>query len=110
MTPKQAIYFEMLLRTMPHLRNVTTLSWWQRLRDRSAYFEAELIHNLAHSVFEPEFVDHDIWFLNIQARMYCERCSEALSPLYREQLERIRGLFAIVPEAYRDRLEWSGPQ
>ncbi len=32
--------------------------------------EAEFRHNLYVTILEPEFVDHDIWFLNDQARWF----------------------------------------
>jgi hypothetical protein len=109
MTPKQKIYQDMLRWTLPWLRNVATWSWWQRVRDRSAYYEAELVHNLYNSVFEPEVVEHDIWFLNFHARFYCERCSARISPLYAQHVELIRALFALVPPHLREKLEWQGP-
>ena len=110
MSPKQQIYQDMLSWTLPHLRNVASCPWWQRLRDRSAYYEAELVHNLHHSMFEPEFVDHDLWFLNAQARYYCEHCNARISYLYVQQVERIRALFALVPSHLRGKLKWQGPK
>ena len=110
MTPKQKIYQDMLFWTLPHLRNVATLGWWHRLRDRSVYFESDLVHNLPSSMFEPEFVEHDICFLNGQARRYCEQCSARISHLYVHQIERIRALFALVPPHLRGRLKWQGPE
>ena len=109
LSPKQMIYREMLHRTLPHLRNVSTWPWWHRLRDRSCYYEAELIHNLPVSLYEAEFVEQDEWFLNVQARGYCERCSALISYLYPLQVARIRELFALVPEHLRPKLQWSGP-
>ena len=109
MTQKQTIYREMLRWTLPHLRNVSTWPWWQRLSDRSAYFEAELIHNLPASMFEAEFVEHDIWFLNVQARAYYKECSSELSPLYVQQIQRIRELFTLVPNDLTSKLQWAGP-
>ena len=110
MTEKQRIYLEILERTLPWLRNVSTWSWWQRCRDRSVYHETALIHNLYVSLFEPEFVDHDISFLNSQARGYCEQCSKRVSPLYPEQVQRIKRLFALVPDRCKGQLSWSGPE
>jgi hypothetical protein len=109
MSRKQIIYREMLWWTLPHLRNISTHSWWRRLRDRSSYYEAELIHNLPVSMFEPEFVEHDIWFLNVQARAYVQGCNQAISHLYPQQVARIRELFALAPDSLRSKLEWSGP-
>lgn len=110
MTQKQIIYQEMFRWTLAHLRNASTWSWWRRLRDRSVYYESELIHNLPASMFDAEFGDHDIWFLNHQARSYCQSCSERLSWLYPQQVKRIRELFALIPTELRSKLEWPGPQ
>jgi hypothetical protein len=109
-TPKQVVYREMLHWTLPHLRNISTWPWWRRLCDRSAYFEAELIHNLPVSMLEPEFLEHDVWFLNVQARSYYQECSPELSDLYSVQVKRIRELFSLVPEEMRSKLQWSGPK
>jgi hypothetical protein len=110
MSPKQEIYREMLRLALPWIRNVNSWPWWRRMRDRSAFDEAELVHNLGESLFEPDFVEHDIWFLNHQARVYHDRCSPSRSPNYRHQLELIRGLFTLVPPPLQTRLNWSGPR
>jgi len=79
------------------------------LCDGSTYHEAELVHNLPVSMYEPDFLEHDVWFLNVRAKAYCQQCSAAASPLYPQQVERIRELFALVPEHLRPKLQWSGP-
>lgn len=109
LSPKQTIYREILHWTLPHLRNASTWRWWQRMRDRSSYYESELVHNLPVSMYEPDFVDHDVWFLNVQARAYCQQCSASASSLYPQQVERIRELFVLVPQHLRPKLQWSGP-
>lgn len=109
MTQKQIIYQAMLRRVLPHLRNVSTWSWWRRLRDRSTYFEAQLIHNIWPSLWDPDFVDHDVWFLNYEASLYCRECNPQLSPLYPEQVTLIRELFNLVPPELRSKLLWNGP-
>jgi hypothetical protein len=106
---KQEVYETMLRRALPHLRNVASQRWWRRVRDRSAYYEAELIHNLPNSMHQPEFVDHDIHFLNGQARWYCEKCNATLSSMYPQQVGLIRELFALVPPEMRSQLKWLGP-
>lgn len=68
------------------------------------------MHNLWPSLWEPEMTDHDIWFLNCQAKTYCEECNERLSPLYPENVNRIRELFGIVPEHFKSGLKWAGPK
>ncbi len=106
MSPKQQVYQEMLWWTLPHLRNVSTGSWWRRGKDKSAYFESELIHNLPVSMYEPEFTEHDIWFLNVQAQSYCKNCSASISPLYPSQVARIERLLALVPSHLVPKLQW----
>ncbi|MES2709142.1 MAG: hypothetical protein V4726_21275 [Verrucomicrobiota bacterium] len=109
LSPKQTIYREILHWTLPHLRNVSTWRWAQRLRDRSSYYEAELVHNLPVSMYEPDFVEPDVWFLNVQAKAYYEQCSAQKSVLYPGQVGRIRELFALVPPQLRLKLQWLGP-
>lgn len=61
-------------------------------RDTSCYFEAELIHNLTHTLLTSDFKDHDIWFLNNQAKYYFEKCNDDVSPNYNQQIEYIKWL------------------
>ena len=110
LSPKQVIYEELPFRTLPYLRNVSTWSWWRRLRDRSTYWEAQLIHNLTTKIFEPNFVEADVNFLNGPARYYCQKCSRKLAPLYPLQVESIQKLFALVPENLRGKLLWDSPR
>ncbi len=72
--------------------------------------EPELIHNLSESLLEPNFVEHDIWFLNHQARVYHDQSSPSRSPNYRRQLDLIGELFTMVSEPLRTRLSWGGPR
>jgi hypothetical protein len=106
---KQQLYCGMLRDVLPWLRNVQTWGWWSRLRDRSAWWDSELVHNLPVTLLERDFTDHDLWFLNVQARGYCQGCSPRLSPNYDSNVTAIRRLFAIVPADLRGRLKWSGP-
>ena len=110
MSPKQEIYREMLRLALPWIRNASSWPWWRRMRNRSAFDESELIHNLSEALFEPNFVEHDMWFLNHQARVYHDPCSPSRSPNYRRQLDLIGELFAMVPEPLRTRLSWGGPR
>jgi hypothetical protein len=57
----------------------------------------------------PEFSEHDLWFLNNQARDYFENCSDDISPNYIQHIEYIKELFKIVPENLRPKLVWRGP-
>ncbi|MGV3663369.1 MAG: hypothetical protein ACO1TE_24570 [Prosthecobacter sp.] len=78
MSPKQKIYRALLAGVLPYLRVMAGIPLWRRLlnprlwQEQSAYHEAELVHNLHPSLFEPEFERHDLWFLNWQARHYCD--------------------------------------
>lgn len=109
MSRKQEIYAEMLIFAIPIVRNIQTWPWWSRLRMADmCYQETELVHNLSYSILEPEFTDHDIWFLNVQARNYWHNGRKSYS--YSAQVRYIRELFELVPETMRDRLLWSGPQ
>jgi len=110
MSPKQEVYRDMLHWALPHLRNLSCGTWWQKTRDKSAYFDSELVHNLPVSLYEQGFVDHDIWFLNIQGRWYHDECNSRISPIYDRQIENLRMLFELVPPEMRSKLEWTGPE
>ncbi|MCW9000357.1 MAG: hypothetical protein OQK04_16730, partial [Kangiellaceae bacterium] len=43
------------------------------------------------------FTEHDIYFLNNQAKWYLENCNEKLSPLYTKNKKRIEALISMVP-------------
>jgi hypothetical protein len=109
MSEKQQIYRDMLRNILPWLRNVQTWTWWARLRDRSAQWDSELVHNIPVSILEPEFTEHDVWFLNVQARRYYQECSSRLSPNYDSNVDGIRRLCQLVPTDLRARMEWGGP-
>ena len=104
---KQEIYKEKMFISLPYIRNVQTWPWWHRLRDRTCYYEAELIHNLCYSILIPQFVAHDIHFLNYQARIYFDNCQKSAN--YAGHVDRIGELFKLVPEPMRSELKWSGP-
>src|SRR5882672_2895694 len=105
---KQEIYREFLFRSLPWVRNVQTWPWWHRLRrGKTCYYEVEFVHNLPQSILESEFVDHDAYFLNTQARMYFEHCKT--SPHYARHVALIRELVALLPDKQRALLTWNGP-
>lgn len=99
----------MLFWAVPHIRNVQTNSMLTKAFDKSCYEEAELVHNLHVSILEPEFIDHDIWFLNHQARSYMNRAEASKSPCFNAQRELIKELFSLVPDSMQSSLEWNGP-
>ncbi len=107
MSPKQEVYRELLRSALPYIRNQESLPFWRRWRDKTVYEEVELIHNLWPSLFEPEFAEHDLWFLNVQAQSYCQKAR--FSPLYVPHVALIRELFALVPDSLRSQLQWHGP-
>ncbi len=107
MSRKQEIYTELLFWSLPTIRNVQSGSFWSKARDKSCYYESELVHTLHTSILESEFVDNDIHFLNYQAKSYFENgtCSVA----YNAQIALINELFELVPENRKGNLLWQGP-
>jgi hypothetical protein len=106
---KQEIYREFLQFGLPYLRGVRYFRWWQMGRRRALYMEAEFLHNLYVTILEPEFVDHDIWFLNHQARKFLTHADPKHAVYYFHHQGLIRELFPLVPERLRGKLEWVGP-
>ncbi|EKM0148448.1 zinc ABC transporter substrate-binding protein [Cronobacter dublinensis] len=106
---KNDIYVKMLSLSLPYIRSIQSLDKEEKGRDMSCYYEAELVHNLMHSLLIAEFTEHDLWFLNNQAKYYFEECSEEISPNYNQQISYIRELFAMVPDSLRSKLFWTGP-
>ncbi|MXJ81341.1 zinc ABC transporter substrate-binding protein [Klebsiella michiganensis] len=106
---KNEIYVKMLSLVLPYIRNVQSLDKKEKGRDVSCYFEAELVHNLTHSLLISDFVDHDLWFLNNQAKYYFEKCSEDISPNYSQNVKYIALLFKMVPDELKPKLQWKGP-
>ena len=104
---KNEIYIKMLALSLPYIRNVQALN--KKEKDISCYFEVELIHNLSHTLLDPDFSEHDIWFLNYQAKDYYDKCNEDISPNYNQHLKYIRALFELVPERFKIKLSWNGP-
>jgi hypothetical protein len=109
MSRKQEIYRELLQFGLPYLRGVRHLRSWQAAHRRALYEEAEFLHNLPVSILEPEFVEHDVWFLNHQARRFLADADPRHAAPYYHHRGLIRELFALVPEPLRGKLEWSGP-
>lgn len=107
---KNEIYVKMLSLALPYIRNVQSLSAEEKGSDTSCYFEAELVHNLMHTLLASDFSEHDLWFLNNQAKFYFEKCSEDISPNYSQHIEYIKYLFGIIPTDLRVKLLWNGPE
>lgn len=106
---KNEIYVKMLSLTLPYIRCIQTLGKKEKGKDISCFFEAELVHNLTHTLLVSEFTDHDIWFLNHQAKYYYINCNSNISPNYSEQIKYIKELFRLVPQNLKVNLEWEGP-
>ena len=89
---------------LPQLRSRPTFAecFWRRSSRRQEL--AQLVHDLPVSILEPEFGDHDFWFLNVHARSFLQRCTG--DAMIRG---KIAALFRLVPEDLRDKLEWQGP-
>lgn len=109
MSRKQEIYQEMLFWAVPYIRNIQTHSFISKAFNKSCYEEAELVHNIHVSILEPEFIDHDIHFLNYQARSYFEQAESTGTPCFSAQCRLIAELFALVPVNMRGDLQWQGP-
>ena len=110
MSRKQEIYRELLQFGLPSFRAVRHLRWWQRARRQALYVEAEFLHNLYVTILEPEFVEHDIWFLNNQARWFLSHTDPKHVACYHHHERLIQELFALVPDGLREKLMWSGPE
>lgn len=106
---KNEIYVKILSLSLPYIRNIQSLDKVEKGRDMSCLFEAELIHNITHTLLTPDFMEHDIWFLNNQAKYYIEECNDDISPNYNQQIEYIKLLFGLVPDELSSKLNWKGP-
>lgn len=106
---KNDIYIKMLALALPYIRNIQTHSRKVKGNDISCYFEAELVHNLCHSILDENFQEHDIYFLNHQDKYYCENCDDIISLNYNQHLVYINKLFDMIPDNLKEKLIWSGP-
>ena len=109
MSRKQEIYQRLIILGLSYIRNVQTQGRCRRFFDISCYREAELIHNLSVSILEETFIEHDIHFLNFQARWYLETTNAKICQNYEINKNFIKELFQIVPEHLKHKLEWAGP-
>ena len=119
MSRKQEIYRDILSWALPSARN--TFSWYRQIKPivvlwpksqrylAAQYRLAEFVHNIYVSLLKEEFTDHDIWFLNHQARNYYESGGE-FDAHFDMFCHYIQQLFAEVPAEQRDKLNWQGPQ
>lgn len=75
----------------------------------SQYQVAEFVHNLYVSILDKKFTQHDIHFLNVQARAFFEGNDDTCLH-YSLFAYYIQELFKEVPEHRRHELDWDGPQ
>ena len=116
MSRKQEIYKDILSSALPSARNCLSqfrrprlfvlLSPKQQKWLRYQYELAEFVHNLYVSLLEEDFTNHDIHFLNYQARSFFKRHGND-EPVYAYYIQE---LFKEVPEQMRDKLMWAGPE
>jgi hypothetical protein len=109
MSQKQIVYREILKRGLPYLRKVFSLQGGNVEAKEALSAELEFIHNIPISILDPDFIEHDLWFLNHQAKTFFSSPLAKYSPNYNVYVALIRTLFDEVPSEYRNRLSWSGP-
>ena len=93
--------------SLPISRNVLSHTFVFGKHRRAAFEIAQLTHDLYVSILDPEFGDHDFWFLNVHAKRFCEDAEEY--GYYPEIQKLIQELFDSVPLEKRGKLKWEGP-
>lgn len=109
LTSKQKIYYDILEKMLPFIRNIQRHSAWRRFRYGSFYPEMELVHNMHRILLLPEFTEHDVHWLNSQARIFVEQGNNPVHGFYEPIRASIAELFALVPEQLKSKLTWTGP-
>jgi len=92
---------------LPEVRNSLSSCFVFGRKRKDAFELSQLVHNLYVSILEPDFVEHDLWFLNVQAKSFFESSQDSV--LYVPINELIKELFKQVPENDRIKLDWAGP-
>jgi hypothetical protein len=110
MSRKQQLYLEILERILPFMRNIQTHSSWRRFTYGSFFPEMELVHNMHRLLVKPEITEHDVNWLNYQARIFYERGDNPIHAFHEPITDCIRELFSLVPEPLRAELIWKGPK
>ncbi|WP_017345887.1 hypothetical protein [Pantoea sp. A4] len=103
------IYIKMLGLALPYIRNVQSHGFIVKSRDKSCYYEADLLHSVVNSLKEVEISSWDIYFLNIQARYYIENAN-GICPNYLAHKGCIISLFNLIPDPMKKDLEWDCPE
>ncbi len=119
MSRKQEIYRQILAQALPFNRNelsqlcaVDFLELLPPKRQsalRYQYQVAQFVHNLSATILVENFTQHDIHFLNYQARKFFENNDDQCR-FYSLFAYYIQELFKEVPEERRHELSWDGPQ
>lgn len=120
MSKKQELYREILRWALPQSRNALSqfrqvrrwrmLSQKRQLHLRGSYEVAQFVHNLYGSILEEDFIAHDLWFLDVQARSFIEGNDDRTCYCYSLYAYYVQELFKIVPANLKDQLKWNGPQ
>jgi len=99
MSHKQDIYLKLYSWGLSYIRNVQTKNFLGKGYNKGCYYEAELIHNLHLSILEEDITEHDIYFINTQAKWYIKNCNKNISPLYERNVKLLIELFKLLPDA-----------
>lgn len=102
---KQEIYREMLTSSVCYCRNVFSGSLFSKAFDKSCFVELELVHNIPISILNPEFDEHDIWFLNHQAKGFVFNADESSTPNYSVYKSRIFELISLLNEKQLEQID-----
>lgn len=96
---KQEIYLYLLWRILPHARNVQRKPFWRRAF-WNLYPELELLHSIPDLLKNPEADQHDVYWINVQARMYMKACLKNKEKHWysEEVLYSVRELIELIPE------------
>lgn len=95
---KQEIYRELLADSISYCRNLASGSPVSKAFDKSSFVELQFVHSIPESILQPDFVDHDLWFLNHQARVFIFNADESRTPNYSKYRRRIIELLGLLDE------------
>jgi hypothetical protein len=118
LSPKQALYLEMLDCAAPFIRNglsnlkstrMTRLTFIPRKEVEPYYEVSELVHSMTMLIQNPEFDQADLWFLNHHARKFYEKGDVEGNMPYTRLIGLIHSLISLMPKNLRYHLEWDGP-
>ena len=108
MSRKQEVYVEIMDVILPYMRNIQRDNLIRRIAHGTFYPELELVHNLGRGLLNEAWTQHDVRWINTQARIYIERGNKTL-PFYPKVCSCIIELVDMVPEDLKYLLNWCGP-